>query len=215
MPPKFACLPELRAYASRTGTRRNLDMMRRHGWRILVSAAGALRNEGFPYALDNGAWSDHQDQGAGFDGERYARAVERLGAGADWIALPDIVAGGRESLDLSLAWLDRLAPLRVPLLIPVQDGMSVHDLAPLVGPTVGLFLGGSTEWKTATALAWGRLARDSGAYFHFARVNTRQRINLCIAAGAHSFDGTSATRFAETLPPLDCARRQTDLFAIT
>lgn len=45
------------AYASRTGTRRNLAAIREAGWRLLVSAASCLRNEGFPYALDNGAWS--------------------------------------------------------------------------------------------------------------------------------------------------------------
>lgn len=42
-------------YASRTGTRRNLDALRAAGWRLMVSARGALRTEGFPYALDNGA----------------------------------------------------------------------------------------------------------------------------------------------------------------
>jgi hypothetical protein len=37
-------------YASRTGTRRNLDALRERGWRLLVSASGVLRTEGFRYA---------------------------------------------------------------------------------------------------------------------------------------------------------------------
>lgn len=37
-------------YASRTGTKRNLDAMRANGWGLLVSAKGVLRTEGFPYA---------------------------------------------------------------------------------------------------------------------------------------------------------------------
>ena len=44
------------------------------------------------------------------------------------------------------------------------------------------------------------------------RVNTQRRIRLCAAAGADSFDGTSASRYAVTLPGLDSARRQPDLF---
>ena len=48
---------ELIAYASRTGTRRNLAALRGAGWRLLVSAASVHSNEGFPYAIDNGAWS--------------------------------------------------------------------------------------------------------------------------------------------------------------
>lgn len=35
----------------------------------------------------------------------------------------------------------------------------------------------------------------------------------CVAAGADSFDGSSASRFATTLPLLDAARRQPDLLA--
>src|SRR3546814_4879783 len=48
------------AYASRTGTRRNLDALRDAGWRLMVSARGVLRTEGFPYELDNGAWTSFQ-----------------------------------------------------------------------------------------------------------------------------------------------------------
>jgi hypothetical protein len=39
----------LTAYASRTGTKQNLDAMRKAGWRLLVSAAGVVRTEGFQY----------------------------------------------------------------------------------------------------------------------------------------------------------------------
>ena len=199
-------------YASRTGTARNLSALRAAGWRLVVSAANGLRTEGFAFGLDNGAWSAFQ-QGRPFDAAAFERAVERLGARADWIVLPDIVAGGPASLDLSLAWLPRLAPLGVPLLLAVQDGMEPADIAPLVGPGLGIFVGGSTPWKLATAITWGRVAKDRGAYLHIARVNTARRIALCAAAGADSFDGSSASRFASTLPLLDGARRQRDLFA--
>ena len=77
------------AYASRTGTRRNLDAMRKAGWRLLVSAAGSLRHEGFQYALDNGAWSAFT-QGKPFDVRAFMAALHKMGPGADWSVLPDI-----------------------------------------------------------------------------------------------------------------------------
>ena len=192
-------------YASRTGTRRNLDALRGAGWRLLVSARGAWRTEGFPYAIDNGAWTSYQ-KGEPFDEGAFRGCVDALGEGADWIVLPDIVAGGLRSLEYSLKWIDRITG---PRLIAVQDGMVPADVSSLLGPEVGIFLGGSTEWKLTTMRAWGQLARSAGCIYHVARVNTHRRIRMCIEAGAHSCDGTSVTRFAVNLPGLDAASRQT------
>jgi hypothetical protein len=203
--------PALRAYASRTGTRRNLDAMRAAHWRLIVSATGCLRNEGMPYALDNGAWTAFQ-QNRPFDERAFMHAVDKLGEGADWIVLPDIVAGGLRSLDYSLAWLDRLRGLPTPFLIAVQNGMDVEHVRDLLTPAVGIFIGGTTEWKEGTAQQWGALARRRNCYLHVGRVNSARRIAICAAAGASSFDGTSASRFSKTLAPLDRATRQPDLF---
>lgn len=200
-------------YASRTGTRRNLDALRAAGWGLLVSRAGAWRTEGFDrYVLDNGAWSDFQ-AGRDFDGDAFEALVGRLGAGADWIVLPDIVGGGVASLDLSKRWLNRCLAACSLVLIALQDGMTEPDLAPLVGRSVGLFLGGSTDWKLANMARWGAFAADRGLHYHVARVNSERRMALAAAAGADSVDGSSATRYAVTLPLLDRAARQPDMFA--
>jgi hypothetical protein len=204
--------PPLQAYASRTGTRRNLAAMRAAGWRLIVSPTGVLRSEGFKYALDNGAWTAFQ-QGRPFNDALFWRAVDQLGERADWIVLPDIVAGGRRSLDMSLAWLDRLRGLPTPLLIAVQNGMELDDVRPFLSPSVGIFIGGDTAWKETTALDWGQLARRRNCYLHVGRVNSARRIAICAAAGASSFDGSSVSRFADSLSPLDKATRQPDLFA--
>lgn len=195
------------SYASRTGTRRNLEVLQEAGWRLLVSARGVLRNEGFPYALDNGAWTSFQ-KGEPFDVRAFERALEELGAGADWVVAPDIVGGGLRSLDLTCSWLDYLKSGSRLVLIAVQDGMVPRDVCDLLSDRVGLFLGGSTEWKLATMPMWGHLAAMARCYYHVARVNTRQRIFLCAEAGAHSFDGSSVTRFANTLPLLEKARQE-------
>ena len=199
-------------YASRTGTRRNLAALDDAEWRLLVSAKGVLRTEGMRYAIDNGAWTAFQQQQP-FDEPAFLVAIERLGEGADWIVLPDIVEGGLASLDYSLKWKERLRGMPSQLLIAVQDEMQLVDVASFLSPTVGIFVGGSTQWKEATAEAWGSLARRRNCHLHVGRVNSARRIRICAAAGANSFDGTSASRFSKTLPRLDRATRQPDMFA--
>lgn len=197
-------------YASRTGTRRNLAALREADWRLLVSARGVLRTEGFRYALDNGAWTAYQ-RGEPFDRDAFERALELLGADADWIVVPDVVMDARATLEAAEEWLPRLSGY--PLLLAVQDGMDVADVAPLISSRVGIFLGGSTPWKLRTMRTWGEVARTRGAHFHVGRVNTARRIAMCQEAGAHSFDGSSASRYAKSLPRLDRAVRQGSIFA--
>jgi hypothetical protein len=195
------------AYASRTGTRRNLAALREHGWRLLVSAGGCLRGEGFQYALDNGAWSAFT-QGKPFDISRFLVALRKMGRGADWVVIPDIVAGGHASLDLSLRYMRQVLDETGVGLLAVQDGLLPADVEAFLGPRVGLFIGGSTDWKLKTLDSWSNLGKRLGCWVHVGRVNTARRIHRCALAGATSFDGTSASRFAKSLPPLDNARRQ-------
>ncbi len=195
------------AYASRTGTRRNLNALRTAGWRLLVSATGALRAEGFAYGLDNGAWTAFA-QGRPFDERLFGRALTKMGRDADWTVIPDVVAGGLASLALSLSWMRRVLDATERGLIAVQDGMGESDVAHLLGPRVGLFVGGSTDWKLRTLDQWGALGRRVGCWCHVGRVNSKRRISACAVAGATSFDGTSASRFALSLPRLNAAVRQ-------
>jgi hypothetical protein len=203
-------------YASRTGTRQNLTALRNAGWGLLVSRAGAWRTEGFSdWIADNGAWTDFI-AAREFDGERFELFLEWVETQAicpRFIVLLDIVAGGLKSLDLSRRYMNRCGAICPLILIAVQDGMETEDLAPLVGPSVGIFLGGSTEWKLAQMSLWGRFCAERGIYYHVARVNTLRRIRMAHAAGAHSIDGTSASRYAVTLPMLDRGIRQPDLFS--
>jgi hypothetical protein len=199
------------AFASRTGTKRNLAALSGAGWGLFVSAAGVWRDEGFDLvAGDNGAWTDHQ-QGLAFNEERFARFVEWFGNRPRLLVLPDIVMGGMASLAMSLRWQRQLASHPATLLIAVQNGMDVGDVAAHVSPRVGIAVGGDTAWKVATMPTWAALARSRGAHCHVLRVNTERRIRLCAAAAVDSFDGSSASRFAVTLPPLELARQQMDI----
>lgn len=208
-------------YASRTGTRRNLSALKAKGWRLMVSARGVLRTEGFRYALDNGAWTASEEYRKGLrsspapDLAAFARAVDKLGSGADFIVVPDIVMGGARSLALSRAWLRRLrrrADLRgVTLLIAVQNGFMPWDVAKFLGRGVGIFVGGDTDWKLATMEAWARLAHSRGAICHVGRVNSARRATLCDKAGVDSFDGSGPSRFEKCLNQVDAAFDQPDL----
>jgi hypothetical protein len=182
----------------------------------LVSRAGEWRTEGFERVCgDNGAWADFQ-AGRRFDEDAYERFLDWLAAQPvvpDWLVLPDIVAGGMASLALSLRYLNRCRAVTPLVLIAVQNGMEPDDLASFVGPNVGIFLGGSTEWKLARMIEWGAFCAARQVHYHVARVNTIKRMALAIAAGADSVDGSSGSRFAVTVPMLSYAARYRDMFA--
>ena len=197
----------LQAYAVRTGTRRTLEALRKTSWRLLITSGTELRTEGFPYALDNGAWHAYQ-HGIPWDAHAFTDALKRRGSNADWTVLPDIVTGGHASLTLSLQWMRRVLDACPYALLAVQDGLTSDDVVPFLGERVGIFVGGSTAWKEATMPQWGTLGRRIGCIVHVGRVNSVRRIRLCAMAGVTSFDGTSVTRYAKTLPLLEHARQQ-------
>jgi hypothetical protein len=192
-------------YASRTGTRRNLSALRSAGWRLLLSATGVHRTEGFRYAIDNGAWTAFQ-QGRPFDSAAFERLIWTHGSGADWIVVPDVVANRVASLRMTSWWLPHLDRFR--LLVAVQNGMVPADVRPWLGARCGIFLGGDTAWKLETMRGWGDVAAEAGCHYHVARVNSAKRIARAQEAGANSFDGTSASRFSDSLGRLDRAVRQ-------
>lgn len=200
------------AYASRTGTRRNLRALHAAGWRQLV-APGQRPTWTRGWMLDNGAWSAHQ-HGKRLDEAAFLRHLVAWGRHADMVVAPDIVAGGRESLTMSMRWHFACAYNCRRVLVAVQDGIEASDLDDVpLGHRTGIFVGGTTAWKLATLRQWGELARRRGCWLHVGRVNSSRRIRMCQDAGAHSFDGTGPTRFAAVVARLDPALRQGHLFA--
>jgi hypothetical protein len=200
-------------YASNTGTKRNLQALRDHGWSILLTPDNPIPREGLRHSADNGAWWAHKNN-LPFRDKPFMDLVERHGASCDFVVIPDIVAGGMRSLDFSLSWLPRLKHLK-KLLLPVQDGMDIFTVSQVLHDVtnIGIFLGGSTEWKLGTMRDWGIVAAVTRRHYHVGRVNTMRRIRLAHESGADSFDGTSATMYSCTLPKLESARRQPSLWA--
>lgn len=113
----------------------------------------------------------------------------------DWIALPDVVADGEASLRLTLAALERLdqcgmldAGLRYALV--VQDGMTPASL-PWDWPFQVVFVGGSTEWKWATAATWAKAAAERGRVVHVGRAGSIKNVLRARVAGAASLDSSA------------------------
>jgi len=199
-------------YASNTGTHRNLDTLRKAGWGILLTPDNPTWRDGFHHVgVDNGAWKAFK-QNKAFDGYAFQKLVDRHGPMADFVVIPDIVAGGYRSLEFSLSWMPKLRGLR-RLLLPVQDGMHPNSVWNVLREwsNCGIFLGGSTEWKLKSMWEWGMLACASRRYYHVGRINTCRRIRLVAEAGADSFDGTSATMFSCNVPMLTAAKAQPSL----
>lgn len=183
----------MRAYAADTTTKVNLQFLRNNDWRLMLSPKGpSLDPKGMRYALDNGAWWSFQNDRP-FDADAFKRALELLWFDADFIVLPDIVAGGRRSLDFSLDWYQRLG-MDGLFLLAVQDGMETDDVSPYLGE-VGIFIGGTTEFKERTMFDWAALAAKHEAYIHCGRVNSQRRLNMCKQAGIDSFDGSGPSKF--------------------
>jgi hypothetical protein len=201
-------LSTVQLYATWTGTRRNLGAMHAESIRLLVGPDQLDRRSLPPlaWALDNGAWGAFR-RGASWAPDVFRRALDRWGEGADWIVLPDIVADGRASLDLSLSWLDEVAAAGRPVLLAVQDGMTAAVVRAHLGARVGIFVGGSTDWKWRTVSEWAALGREIGCHVHVGRVNSARRIRLCADLGVTSTDGTSPTLYADTSPALGLAAR--------
>jgi hypothetical protein len=207
-------------YASWTGSRKTLQELRAHNWRLLMSPETLKRTAGktapkwadgspAPYALDNGAWTAHQ-QNQPFDVAAFKWAYGRIGAGADWVVIPDFVGNAIETLRMLRIWYCKIQHPRK--LIAVQDGMEPADVLPYLKRGGGLFIGGSTDWKLQTLPKWGALAASLKCWLHVGRVNTVRRIRHCQQAGADSFDGTSATRFSKNIPRLTRSLNQLNLW---
>lgn len=145
-----------------------------------------------PWFFDNGAFVDHL-RGTAFNVDAWRdelRCVADHDVLPDFAVVPDVVAGGLTSLAFSLEHLRtvRLFGLR-PYLV-AQDGMTEADLVGPLRRFDGLFVGGSTKWKMATAARWCDFAHEQGKPCHVGRVGTGRRVRWAREIGADSIDSS-------------------------
>jgi len=192
-----------------TGSRKIIALLQRYGWgRMWIDERPRLY-AGERWGFDNGAFG-WWVSGQTFNETLFLRRLERAySVGVPYLAVvPDIVAGGERSLEFSLGWLDRL-PRDWPWYIAVQDGMTLQQIAPILQPFAGIFLGGTVAWK-GTAWYWADLAHRKKKLFHYGRAGTPRKLFHALESGADSADSAGPLWTVEKMAEFVAAAMQGD-----
>jgi len=159
---------------------------------------GGWRRPFMPYALDNGAFGAYLS-GKPFNrvafGRLLAQALTWDGKGKAnewypplWVAVPDVVADARATIDAWAEWAPKLRPYGWPLAFVVQDGMVRQDVPE---DADYVFVGGTLAWKWTWVPAF---AAWFGKRLHVGRVNSPAALDWLDQLGVGSCDGTGWLR---------------------
>jgi hypothetical protein len=196
-------------YLGNTGKLSDIELLRKHGMGTFLTATGwRTPHPNLRYALDNGAFSAYKNS-TRFDDLGYEDFIRRhrdLNTRPDFAVVPDIVAGGHESLGFSMGWrvaLKRMVGDFCPWYLAVQDGMTTEMVEPALVRFDGIFIGGSINWKLLNASMWVKFAHKHGMPAHIGRCGIPDRILWAVKIGADSADSTSPARdFKGRLPKI-------------
>ena len=172
---------------ARNEGRKARELYDRTGWGRMYMDRTPQPFPGEPWAWDNGAYQAYL-RGETLNIDQWKkRTALAVGAPTPYLAvLPDIVAGGLRSLELSLKHLADL-PIWWPKYLPVQDGIDPKHVDSITGQIRGIFLGGSTTYKRR-AKEWADFAHQHGLRMHYARAGTRGKLRHAHESGADSHD---------------------------
>ena len=186
-------------YSAISCGKQNKKVFSQYPWRWMISPSRPNSNSWKQncngYAIDNGAFV-YGKRGLPFDEKPFLKDIDAFGEGADFIVIPDVLYNAEETLAIAERWIERLKGY--PLLIVAQDGMVRKDLEAFTSRGIGVFIGGSTEFKLGSMTWVADLCNQYKVLCHVGRVNSVKRIALCLQAGAHSFDGSGPARFEPT-----------------
>ena len=189
----------IQVFVGETRSRKNVARIHELGWGRIWTDANPQVYPWEPWAFDNGAYSAHL-AGRPFPVASFQRrlvAASLLSVEPVFAVLPDIVAGGMDSLYFSLQWADRKdenphgAPLPDKWLwyLAVQDGMTPIKVLPYLSRFDGIFIGGTSAFK-ATAPEWVELAHEHDKPCHYGRAGTPAKLEHAIESGADSCDSS-------------------------
>jgi len=119
-----------------------------------------------------------------------------VGLKLDFIACPDIVAGGVESLEFSMEWAEGRLRTARNLALVVQDGMTTRDVSRFLPlPQFShIFIGGTKEWKWPVAGEWCDFAHKNRKKAHIGQCGRLEYLRAAKRVGADSVDSTSFVR---------------------
>lgn len=181
-----------------------LSLVRELGCGVMISSCPSWppsakwrQMRGLSCALDNGAYGAWS-RGLPFNRDVFLRALagaHRWGLSLDFIVAPDIICGGRDSMTYSTEWAYGELRTAPRLALAVQDGLTTSDITSYeLGRFTHLFVGGSREWKYASAPGWVEFAHSRGKQLHIAGIGTLDQILWAESIGADSVDSTTMVR---------------------
>jgi len=202
---------QVKVYVGQTRGKEWISLMESHGFGEMV-VRGEMPPRRKPWAFDNGAYRDWT-AGRGFDAVSFLEDLEtiwRYDGRPDFIVVPDMVAGGMESLRFSMHWMCRpeLRRHKVPLYLAVQDGMTPVAVMDDLRHFQGIFVGGTLDFKLKSGRDWVDLAHQWGIPCHIGRAGTENRVKWARRLGATSIDSClplwseeNLARFSEDCTP--------------
>ena len=139
--------------------------------------------------------------GLPFDGVRWTRDQWRIrnhGLHPDFVVVPDLIAAGLASLDLSARERPHVAD-GAPAYLVVQEEMTPSIVASWLDeqpdPYHGIFVGGAAlQWKIDTGPSWIALAHDRGMRCHLGRCGPPDRVRWARSVGFDSIDSSLPLR---------------------
>ena len=157
------------------------------------------------FAIDNGSFGK-------FNLEGFLRILEKHKERRDlcrFVALPDVVASARRTLEAFDHWYPKLDGW--PRALVAQDGI---ENLPIPWALIdAVFIGGSTKFKLSTDAADViRTAKICGKWVHVGRVNTPGRLEYVEELGADSMDGTGLARYTWMREKIYRAANEPNLF---
>jgi hypothetical protein len=178
-----------------------LEYVRNLGLGIMISPSPsfAVRKEfgGVPCALDNGAFQYYR-KGYPFQERLFLATIEdcyKHGIKLDFIVCPDIVAGGKQSLEFSLKWATTKLVGTPRLALVLQDGITQDNLTQYERDLFShIFIGGTPEWKWRSLPGWASFCQSYKKHCHVGQCGTVERLRLCKQLGIDSVDSTNFSR---------------------
>lgn len=187
----------MKIYLTNTGTLKHIEIMISSNHTVgnmLLANNFRVPKSGVDWALDNGAYHAYLNKES-FDEISFRRTINRIDEfpKPDFIVVPDIVAGGMNSLDFSLQWLKEL-PDKYDYFIPVQDGMDVEVVKEISDKCVGIFIGGTMAWKFRVGREFADMGKRLGLAVHIGRIGTYSNLIWANSIGASSVDSCNFNR---------------------
>jgi hypothetical protein len=185
----------MKIYLGATGKKEVHDFAEKYGCGWCITPQESRNPPNGTFFLDNGAFSAYKNQ-TPFDDAAFYRLIKRY-PDYDFVVVPDIVAGGLESLDFSLMHVDVIPR---PRYLAVQDGMTSQCVRPILEKFDGIFVGGTVPWKMETMRMWSDVAHLHKVKCHVGRIGSLQGYLICNRWGVDSVDGTYPSRNCDVRP---------------